>query len=1047
VLFEDKVMKFVLRLCGKRWITLVVLMLASLQAGGSELPPEWRDWLRAHEPIVVVSQTDYPPFEFVDEEGEHQGMCIDLVRWIARQYGFTVQFVDMPFADAQQAVLDGRADVLTSLFYSEERAQRFGFSSMTWQVPAYIFVQAARPDIRDVSDLQGKRIAMQRGDYAVEYLRDAGIEYEWVPTESFSEAAHMVIRGGADAMIGDQPIVLYYLYSQSLAHELKSVGAPLYVGVNGMATLAGQSVLLDILNEGLARARESGRLDQITESWLGTRYTGITDVVDREWYWIGLALLAAVSAITALLLGWAVYLRRSLARRDMELIEARNVHAPVARSALVRALALRIMSLALLLLPMGILTNYLLRNHLIMPTYLALENKDAERALGLLVDSVRRETRQLERVARDWAYWDATLEFVETGNPAFVESNLMWPSISEQSHIDVLFLYDRAGEQRFAGGYDPVADEMLEVSDIFADGVPPVLRRVDPRYDRRTRTGLVASPRGPVLLAALPILSSDAEGPAGGMLVMGRFLRSEVWAGLAGRLDLHIAMGDPVSGNLSEEDAEIFSRLEPGRYEEGASTPSEWVGHKVLADFQGRPTLLLTIRMPRELVQEGVAATRFFSFLLFEFLLVIFIAMALWFTLSFKETLRRQSHIESLVVARTGALQDSQQQQEKLAAQLMQAQKMEAVGRLAGGVAHDFNNMLGVILGNTELALESTKLSEPVRTELEEIKKAATRSANLTRQLLAFARKQTVNRQILNLNETVEGMLNMLRRLIGENVQLEWRPGPHLRPLKMDPSQIDQIMVNLCINARDAIGDEGVVTIETSEVVFDDADCRKREGIQPGHYIRLLVADTGCGMDEDTLGHLFEPFFTTKEVGKGTGLGLPTVYGIVRQNNGLIEVTSEPGKGSRFILYLPGHDADADASKPSSTETVSRAGGTETILLVEDEPAILNMTSDVLEHRGYTVLAAPDPARALQIAEEYEGRIDLLLADVVMPGMNGRDLAKAMDRIRPGTKRLFMSGHTADILAQKGLTGNLHFIQKPFSISELVIKVREALAS
>ena len=376
---------------------------------------------------------------------------------------------------------------------------------------------------------------------------------------------------------------------------------------------------------------------------------------------------------------------------------------------------------------------------------------------------------------------------------------------------------------------------------------------------------------------------------------------------------------------------------------------------------------------------------------------------------------------------------------------LQQAQKMESVGRLAGGVAHDFNNMLGVIIGHTELAMERVDASQPLHADLMEIHKAARRSAELTRQLLAFARKQTVAPKVLDLNDTVAGMLSMLQRLIGENIQLDWRPGASLWPVRVDPSQIDQILANLCVNARDAIVDVGAITIETGRCILDEEYCTTHPGVTPGDYVRLTVSDNGRGMDKETLAQIFEPFFTTKGVGKGTGLGLATVYGAVKQNNGAINVYSEPGQGTTFTLYLPRH---AGKSEGALAEGVAGPAlqGQETILLVEDEPAILQMTTRMLAGLGYTVQAANTPGEAIRLAREHAGEIHLLMTDVVMPEMNGRDLAKNLLSLYPRLKRLFMSGYTADIIAHRGvLDEGVYFIQKPFSVNDLAAKVREVL--
>ncbi|MDY0221877.1 MAG: PAS domain-containing protein [Desulfobacterium sp.] len=384
-------------------------------------------------------------------------------------------------------------------------------------------------------------------------------------------------------------------------------------------------------------------------------------------------------------------------------------------------------------------------------------------------------------------------------------------------------------------------------------------------------------------------------------------------------------------------------------------------------------------------------------------------------------------------------------ERKQLERQIQVSQKLESIGKLAGGVAHDFNNMLSVILGYLDFAFRKTKDNQDLYGDLKEIQKAALRSANLTKQLLAFARQQVIEPKVLNLNNTVESMLKMLRRLIGENIELSWLPVSRLWPVKIDPSQIDQILANLCVNARDAITGVGKLTIEMETKSFNEQYCKQHSGFIPGDFVVLAVSDNGCGMDKDTLNNLFVPFFTTKEVNQGTGLGLATVYGIVKQNNGFINVYSEPGQGAIFKIYLPRFYAADETPRVLVPENLMPTGS-ETILLVEDEPSILQMAGMMLELSGYSVLSAATPAEAIDLANSYVGKIHLLMTDVVMPKMDGRELAKKVIDICPAIKLLFMSGYTANIIADHGeVKEGVAFIQKPFSLKELTEKLRDVL--
>jgi PAS domain S-box-containing protein len=383
--------------------------------------------------------------------------------------------------------------------------------------------------------------------------------------------------------------------------------------------------------------------------------------------------------------------------------------------------------------------------------------------------------------------------------------------------------------------------------------------------------------------------------------------------------------------------------------------------------------------------------------------------------------------------------------QAKLQDQLNQAQKMESVGRLAGGVAHDFNNLLMCTMGYAQLCLDTLPGNHPVRGYLNAIVSTSQRSADLTRQLLAFARKQTIAPKVLDLNDAMAGMLNLLRRLIGEDINLVLMPGAGLWPVKLDPSQIDQILANLCVNARDAIAGVGKVTLATANVMIDQTFCVDHAGFVPGAYVLLTVSDDGCGMDEAVLANIFEPFFTTKDVDKGTGLGLATVYGIVKQNEGFIYVDSEPGKGTTFRIYVPRFPGDGPNDATASTGEVPRGRG-ETVLLVEDEKSLRETCGLFLEALGYKVLVVDTPAAALGMAAQHKGDIHLVFTDVIMPGMNGREMSERLLANRPDLKVLFMSGYTADVIFNREVPNEgLHYIQKPFSRDDLAHKVREVL--
>jgi len=396
-------------------------------------------------------------------------------------------------------------------------------------------------------------------------------------------------------------------------------------------------------------------------------------------------------------------------------------------------------------------------------------------------------------------------------------------------------------------------------------------------------------------------------------------------------------------------------------------------------------------------------------------------------------------------VQNTTARKMAEKGQDKLQNQLLQSQKMESVGRLAGGVAHDFNNILNIIIGYSELALKKTDHSDPLYNDIMKILSAAERSENITQQLLALARKQHIVPKVLDLNKTVGDMIDMFQRMIGEDTGLIWSPVGQVWPVKMDPSQVLQIIANLCINARDAIANVGNITLEINNTIFDNDYCSEHTGFHPGEYVMLTVSDDGRGMTAETRDKIFEPFFTTKDMGHGTGLGMATVYGIVKQNNGFINVYSELGKGTTIRVYLPRYEGQIVKTQTENSSEVPTSRG-EMILVVEDDDVILELTTTILENLGYDVLSTSSPIEAGRLAAEHTGTLQLLITDVIMPDMNGRELAEQMQNLYPDLKTLYMSGYTADIIAKRGvLEEGFNFISKPFSLTDLAVKVRDIL--
>ena len=422
----------------------------------------------------------------------------------------------------------------------------------------------------------------------------------------------------------------------------------------------------------------------------------------------------------------------------------------------------------------------------------------------------------------------------------------------------------------------------------------------------------------------------------------------------------------------------------------------------------------------------------------------------IWVAGGFQFNTRVNHYLMSGIVQDISERKRQAERHEALQLELQQSQKMEAIGQLAGGIAHDFNNALTAILGNADLLVKKVPPASRFIEHIDDIRKSALRSANMTRQLLAFARKEIVMPQVCALDEEIEHLLPMIESLIGRHIRFLWRPASGGRCVHMDPSQIDQILINLCINARDAINGNGngTIIIETSAATIESEECAAGHTCQtPGHYLRIAVCDTGCGIESHALPHIYEPFFTTKEPGKGTGLGLSTVYGILKQNKGWIDCMTRSGEGTTFNVYLPAYNDRAIYPCEESVETAIDISG-ETILLVEDAPNILPILQELLEKRGFRIVTARNAEAAVRAASQYPGIIDLLVTDIMLPDMNGIELSKKLEAVRPGLKTLFMSGYAQEnFYKHKNLCNEVNFIQKPFNINSFLRLVSKILAS
>ncbi len=929
------------------------------------LTPEEREYLQRKGTIVFVSQTRYPPFEFVDERGQHEGMMLDVVRWLAVEMGFQPVFTDMTFKEAQEAVLSGKVDVLTSLFYSDKRAEKFAFTRTLFDVPASIFVHSSRTDIKSLADLNGKIIAMQKGDYAKEFLESQKIKFELLDTADFGEATNMVIAGKADALIGDEQIVLYHIFSNRLTAHIKKVGEPLYTGKDCMAARKDLAYLIGILNKGIREAEKRGVLEKVSRKWLGTRYGMDESVLYR--YARPISAVAALVLLLAFAVWlWNIRLRSMVRERTTDLRKA-------VESLQESESALRgILSAS----PVGIA---LVENRIIRWV-----NESWGRMFGHADELVGQSTRiiypgedEYDRVGKEVYGALEAGETVETegrfrrgdGSPFHGYLRVRSLDLSEPQTRVICVLSDISDRKR--------AEEALRESQEEYRSLYEQSKRREELY----RSLLDSSPDAVVVY--------DLDGNA--QYVNYSFTRMFGWTidEVKDRRIPYLPDSEAEAGmaliRRVLSDGEPYRGFETKRYTKDGRVLDVSISGSRYHDHKGNPAGLLVI------------------------------------------------------------LTDITEQK-RLEQQLRQAQKMEAIGQLAGGVAHDFNNLLTAMIGYSKMLLQQMEPEDPNRKRVLQINRAAEQAAGVTRQLLAFGRKTMLDVSVLDLNELLEDIESMLRRLIGEDIELFTAFGSSLGLVKADPNQIEQIVVNLAVNARDAMLGGGKLTMETANAVLDQEYARRHPEVTPGDYVMLAVSDTGCGMDSHTLTRIFDPFFTTKGKGKGTGLGLSTVFGVVKQHQGHISVYSEPGCGSTFKIYLPRAQGPLQPqSRVHSQERATRQG-TEIVLVVEDENMVRSLACEALEMFGYTVLTAASPEEALKVSDEYPGAIDLLVTDVVLPKMDGKSLSRSLSVKRPRMKVLYISGYAENAIVHHGvLDKGIHFLAKPFDLDSLVLKVREVL--
>jgi PAS domain S-box-containing protein len=1053
-------------------IFLLGLFSHGLAASETTAPPQ----------IVVVDDASYAPFSFLDGSGNPAGITVDIWRLWSRKTGIPVEFRLMRWNAALAAVHNNEADAFGGLFKTEDREQLFDFTQSFFTITTSVFFHEQIHGIRGLDDLHGFPIGVVSGDSAKQLILQHDPKAQMLAYPGAEELIKAAVQGEIKVFVADSKVARFYLAKYDQKGAVRETSKPVATNLLYSAVRKGNEPMLAVLRDGFSRISEN-EIKEIVAAWKGRSLFPHISWADVRLYG---SLFAALIGCVVL---WNFQLRRTV-RTALQEVEQRNRQLRDSETRLKTFFDLAPFSCVVNDLQGRFrMVNKVFCDRLGLPEEAILGRTGEE--LGLYADQDF-STKAVAEVLRNGEAIQRELTRHSPQGPRQVlHSSRLMELEGEQlilsAAVDITDRIRaeealRESEERFSKAFASSPAPMV-ISDIvtgrFIDVNEQWLRMLEHTReetigrtsyeqgiwedaDTRTRLGKKLKEAGafrdePIRFITKSGKIKDAMWSAekvnlGGEEVMLSLIfdcterkkaedalrESESYNKLLFH-DSHIPLAvlDPESGRLIDCN-QAAARLY------GCAHQSELLGEmpqdfSVPVQYDGQPSEAAAVEKINAALEQGYAVFDWQhqrpngELWDGEVHLMVF-------------TYGRKKLIQLSLQDITGRKQ-AELEKEKLQQQLLQSQKMESVGRLAGGVAHDFNNMLSVILGHTELALQQTAPGEPLFNRLQSIQEAAQRSADLTRQLLAFARKQTVAPKVLDLNETVAGMLEMLRRLTGENLDFAWMPDPDAGPVRIDPTQINQLLVNLCVNARDAIDDTGKVTIETGSAVFDTRYCARHPGFVPGDYVLLAVSDNGCGMSPETISHLFEPFFTTKDLGKGTGLGLATVYGIVKQNNGFINVYSEPGCGSTFKIYLPRHTGQAEYQEETTLPDTA-AHGRETILVVEDNSMILDITKAMLELQGYTVLPAATPGEALRMAHTHAGAIHLLMTDVIMPEMNGRDLASKLQALSPGLKCLFMSGYTANVIAHHGvLDEGVHFIAKPFSVHELAVKVGETLAS
>lgn len=1011
--------------------------------------------------IVVAGDEHYPPFEYVDDGGRYRGYNVDVVQALASEYGLSIRFVPLAWKKAVEALAQGEVDAVQGMFDTPQRRAAFGFrfTSAHLRMPQVIFVREGGPRIAKPRDLAGRRVAVQEGDLAHDLLSRAA-DITLVTYSSQLQALQALQDGDVDAYAGNRYTGLYNLQHGRLG-GIEVVGDALAVTPYAIAVRADDRALWECLDGGVRLLRRRGTLERLEVKWFG-RTAGMPRNMLRA--------LALLAFILLTVVGWGVSLRGQVRARTAEISEAnRRLEAELAERIHAEQ---RVQDLLAEQTALGRLAISASSAHTVQGVFavLARDVADMTPTQGMALTVCEPEGEQATDVALAGEWQEAIISVsrlderqrealwcaVHTGRSERLRDlAAATPSMADESAqpvtakpLSALFIPIPWGDgasavlrcythEAYTFRQSELLEHMAGVAAV-AFGNARLFQEATSRARRLAAVNRVASAVGAMLALDDLVETVHRE-------LVPEFQPDACFIGLY-NADLHamdyrllVDQGvreppqqEPVRSGLvslviSDKRTLLIRRMSEEQV--GLPTPSLWGTMRVPESWLGVPMLIgervigvISVQAYRRDAYDEEDA---------ELLKTIADQVAV--------------AVESARLYQ--AVRDELQERRLLEDQLRQAKKMEAIGQLAGGIAHDFNNLLTVINGYSQLVLDMLEPDHYARADVAEVLKAGERAAALTRQLLAFSRRQVMEMRVLDLNQIVEGMTHILGRALRETIVLDISLQEGLWPVRADASQLEQVLLNLGVNASDAMPDGGRLTVATENVVWPGAVGGALGDMPAGDYVRLCVADTGAGMSDEVLEHLYEPFFTTKGPDRGTGLGLATVYGIVKQSSGYIACHSQVGQGTTFEIYLPravsGH---TERSAVLDVEEAPLDG--RVVLLVEDEAVVRAIVADALLRHGLRVLQASGGQEALELVDGYAEEIDLVLTDVIMPGLSGPQLVAALRQKRPGLRVLYMSGYAHEALGDTLTTKDgVAILQKPFTPAALLARVRATLSA